>query len=138
MGLLGYLGTVVEEPTKKTIYTYSGEEQRRSSRTDYSLRNLPRQDYSQKQRGPFTSLGTSCSRLSGGSQPSHGTVINRAHSISAGAATPTRGEQQYEAYQEQVRIMHEQHVEQMGVMREVLKADRNTTNTAHYDTVPGE
>ena len=37
--------------------------------------------------------------------------------------------QQYEAYQEQVRIMHEQQVEQMGVMREVLKihVDWNTT-----------
>ena len=39
--------------------------------------------------------------------------------------------QQYEVYKEEVRIMHEQHVEQMGGMREVLKTDQNTTNTAH-------
>ena len=32
--------------------------------------------------------------------------------------------------------MHEQHVEQMGVMREVLKTDRNTTNTAHLKMTP--
>ena len=44
--------------------------------------------------------------------------------------------QQYEAYQEQVRIMNEQHVEQMGVMREVLKTNRNTTNTAHLKMTP--
>ena len=32
--------------------------------------------------------------------------------------------------------MNEQHVEQMGVMREVLKTDRNTTNTAHLKMTP--
>ena len=55
---VGYLGTVVEEPTKKTIYTVYVLLGKGGSRTDYSLRNLPRQDYSRKQRGQFTSRST--------------------------------------------------------------------------------
>ena len=35
--------------------SYTGDEQRRSNRTNYSLRNVPRRDYSRQLRGPPTS-----------------------------------------------------------------------------------
>ena len=129
---VGYLGAVVEGTRKIDVMTRASDRamsnagnEGRSSRTKYSLGDVPRQDYDydRQLRGPPVSRGLILASFT--EQETSTTEMDQ---LVAALTELTKFQQEqeqmrrqhHEAHQEQIGTMYEQHLRQMESVKEVL------------------